>query len=99
MWSFIEVVQAARDSKIRFKGTPEVKTLKVTRNVDRKYILEKLFPSNREKFSTTGKNQIIVQKDNNRPQVNNYDPEFVSRVIKGSWNFLNKQHEHQTPRI
>lgn len=72
---------AARNSKNRAKGTLVKKSVVVTRNVMRDYLITKVLPSIKENWPEEYAGQtIFIQQDNARTHVSPTDPEFCAAV-------------------
>ncbi|XP_050207555.1 uncharacterized protein LOC126656972 [Mercurialis annua] len=69
---------AKRNSKNRIAGTLETKAIKnVTKDVIRKYLIEKILPSIREKWPENSSKIIYIQIDNAKPHISVNDDEFL----------------------
>ena len=84
-WAFVEYVAAKRSSKNRPKGTIEPKSLKVTRDVYREFLVHKVFPAIKDKWPRSyfdscrdRSKPIWVQQDNCRVHVSPDDPSIVA---------------------
>jgi hypothetical protein len=82
IWAFVKKTEAENDSKNRLKGTMELTSIIVTRNVMREYICEKvvssiaaLWPDNKE--------TIFIQQDNARTHILRDDPMFLASMKNG----------------
>jgi hypothetical protein len=67
------------DSKNRLKGTLELKSIVVTRDVMREYICEKVVPSIRALWPDN-KETIFIKQDNARTHILRDDPMFLAAV-------------------
>jgi hypothetical protein len=72
---------AKYNSKYRDKGTMELKTINVTRDVMREYLCEKVVPAIAELWPEDGpEGPIFIQQDNCRTHVLPDDPAFIAAV-------------------
>jgi hypothetical protein len=63
IWAFVKQTTAKNDSKNRLKGTLELKSIIITRDVMRKYICEKVVPSIAALWPDN-KETIFIQQNN-----------------------------------
>lgn len=79
IWPFVEWKEAERSSVNRPRGTMELKPISVTRDVYRKYIIEKLLPAVYEKFprERMRRQVIYLQQDNPNSHFAPNDPEWI----------------------
>ncbi len=84
-WAFVEYVAAKRSSKNRPKGTIEPKSIKVTRDVYREFLVGKVFPAIKDKwprsFFASSRDRsapIWVQQDNCCVQVSPDNPSIIA---------------------
>lgn len=85
---------AQRSSRNRPAGTMETKPVpKITRDVMRNMMVQKLLPAIREKWPGTTKH-VLIQYDNTKLHVDINDPEFVSAAKEGDWDI---QLQYQPP--
>lgn len=79
MWPFVEWEQARRSSVNRPRGTWELKPVSITRDVYRKYMIEKVLPAIYEKFPRDRSRQqvIYIQQDNPNSHFKPDDIEWV----------------------
>ncbi|KAE8781434.1 hypothetical protein D1007_45294 [Hordeum vulgare] len=76
-WAFVEETEAVRKSQNRAKGTKELKSVKVTRNVSRDYLINKVIPAIRDKWPDEDEGAtIFIQQDNVKPHVLPNDVSF-----------------------
>lgn len=94
----VERVPTQRGSKNRPKGTMETRpTTSVTQGIVREIIINKVFPSIRDKIPKKhcgGGRVVWVQQDNSKPHVLPNDPDISQAGIAGGWNIKIK---HQPP--
>jgi hypothetical protein len=83
VWPFVKEMPAQRKSDNRPRGTLETKTIKVTRDVMREFIIDKLLPAIQAcwPLEDAGKT-IYIQQDNARPHILPDDEEFQKAVLK-----------------
>uniref|UniRef100_A0A8I6X937 Uncharacterized protein n=1 Tax=Hordeum vulgare subsp. vulgare TaxID=112509 RepID=A0A8I6X937_HORVV len=80
-WAFVEETEAVRKSKNRAKGTKELKSVKVTRNVSRDYLINKVIPAIQDKWPDEDEGAtIFIQQDNAKPHVLPNDVSFREAV-------------------
>ena len=78
IWPFVKKVVAKRSSKNREAGTEEVKPVKVTKNVYREFMVEKVIPAIKEKWpDRRERKQIRVQHDNAPSHFKKNDPVWL----------------------
>jgi hypothetical protein len=81
IWAFVTETAAKNNSKNRDKGTIELKTVIVTRDVMREYLCEKVVPAIAELWPDDGhEGPIFIQQDNARTHVLPDDPAFIAAV-------------------
>ena len=69
-WAFVEETEALRRSHNRERGTIELKSVKVTRNVCRDYLINKVIPAIQDKWPDEDEGTtIFIQQDNAKPHV------------------------------
>jgi hypothetical protein len=79
VWAFVTKTPAKNNSKNRPKGIIELKSLVVTRDMMREYLLEKVIPAIHAQWPDD--NEIIfIQHDNSRTHVKGDDLAFQSAV-------------------
>jgi len=82
-WVFVQEKPAIKNSKHRDKGTLELKPLKVTRDVMREYLCEKLIPAIQDQWPDEDeKRTIFIQQDNAKPHLLPNDEVFREVVEK-----------------
>jgi hypothetical protein len=70
VWPFIKEIPAQRKSKNRPRGTLETKSITVTRDVMRDFIIDKLLPAIQATWPAEDAGQtIFIQQDNARPHI------------------------------
>ncbi|KAE8773630.1 hypothetical protein D1007_54101 [Hordeum vulgare] len=80
-WAFVVETEEQRTSQNRYRGTMELKSLKVTRPVCRDYLINKVIPAIEDKWPDDDDGTtIFIQQDNGRPHVPPNDPEFREAV-------------------
>ena len=81
VWAFVKETPAARRSEYRPRGTLEIKSVIVTRDVMREYICEKVVPAIQDLWpdEDVGKT-FFIQQDNARTHVKPTDPVFLQVV-------------------
>ncbi|KAH6804494.1 hypothetical protein C2S51_032741 [Perilla frutescens var. frutescens] len=83
IWPFVSYEPAKRKCKNRAAGTMEAKPIvSVTKDVIRSYVLTKLLPSIKEKWSSSSSRTIFIQQDNARPHLDINDAHFVEEAQK-----------------
>lgn len=82
IWPFVHKVQAQRSSVNRPKGTWETKTLNITKEVYRDFIIGKVLPAIYEKFPRNRSRQQVVsiQQDNPNTHFREDDEEWQAAV-------------------
>jgi hypothetical protein len=82
-WAFVKETAALKKSKNRPKGTLELKSVKVTRDVMRDYLIKKLIPAIQEKWPDEDEGRTIwIQQDNAKPHVLPDDLDFRNAVAQ-----------------
>ncbi|KAE8780254.1 hypothetical protein D1007_46649 [Hordeum vulgare] len=80
-WAFVEETEAVRTSQNRARGTKELKSVKVTRNVSRDYLINKFIPAIQDKWPHEDEGaKIFIQQDNVKPHVLPNDVYFREAV-------------------
>ena len=80
MWPFAQQVPAERNSVNRPRGTLEWKEMKVTKEVYRQFLHEKLVPAIKERFPRREGQTIYIQQDNARPHIQ--PEEFSTKLLQ-----------------
>ena len=81
IWAFVQMIPAARRSQNRPRGTLELKSERVTRDVMRKMLCEKLIPAIQDKWPDEDYSRtIFIQQDNAKPHVHPTDQIFRDAV-------------------
>lgn len=100
IWPFVQWVEAARNSRNRPAGTLELKSCNVDREVYREFLVQKVFPSIRDKFPTEWKeHKIHVQQDNARPHVSHNDEEVVAAGATDGWDIVLRNQPPNSPDL
>ena len=87
IWPIVEEYEARRSSCNRPKGTILLQSVTMNRELYKKFIIEHLIPSIKEKWPVSQKNQVIwVQQDNERPHLPVNDPDVVKAGTSDGWN-------------
>jgi hypothetical protein len=96
MFSFMTEKVAVRGSHNCLRGTLETKPLSVTRIVSQEYLIEKVLPTIKEKWSMEDRlSPTFIQQDNAKTHVLPHDPEFLDAVAAGGRNIrLSCQHSN-----
>jgi hypothetical protein len=82
-WAFVKETPAIKKSKRRPKGTLEVKTVKVTRDVMRNYMCELVIPAIQDKWPDEDEGRtIFIQQDNAKPHLLPHDEGFRQAVAQ-----------------
>ncbi|KAH9138153.1 hypothetical protein AeRB84_017485 [Aphanomyces euteiches] len=87
-WPLIESTVAKRNSRNRVAGSPVLSTLTVTRDLYRKYLVEKVFPAIKSKWTWLDEdavNDVFLQQDNARPHVRVDDPVITAAGESDGW--------------
>ncbi|XP_026429052.1 uncharacterized protein LOC113358882 [Papaver somniferum] len=81
IWPFVVKEAAKRSSKNRKAGTMETKAMKsVEKEVMRCFLIEKLLPAIKKKWSFNNYNKIFIQQDNAKPHVHENDIKIMEAV-------------------
>ena len=98
IWAFVTESPAQRTSENRDKGTLELKSLKVTRDVMRYYMCEKLIPAIQERWPDEDEGRTIyIQQDNATPHILPDDPVFRQVVEQSDLNIKLLQQPPNSP--
>ena len=82
-WAFVEEKAAVRTSQNRIRGTKELKNVKVTRNVMRDYLCNKVIPAIQDKWPDEDIGRTIyIHQDNAKPHVLPNDVGFQEAVAQ-----------------
>ncbi|KAH9114805.1 hypothetical protein AeMF1_008349 [Aphanomyces euteiches] len=101
-WPFTEVKGEQRSSKNRPAGTPIVQTGTVTRDVYRRFLLDKVYPAIKSKWvwpDDRNGGVILVQQDNARPHVAPDDPEVLAAGQESGWSIRMMNQPAQSPDL
>ena len=81
MWPFVETVLAKQSSRNRPAGTPELAGVKVTKEVYKRFIIDKVIPAVYEKWPERPPFQLIMQHDNSPSHLIVSDPDVFSSML------------------
>jgi hypothetical protein len=82
-WAFVKNTPALKRSKLRPKGTIEIKSVKVTRDVMRDYLCQLVVPAIQDKWPDEDVGRTIyIQQDNAKPHVLPNDEGFRQAVAQ-----------------
>lgn len=96
VWAFIKETPAKKDSKNRLKGTKELKSVTVTRNVMREYLCEKVIPAIEAQWPEDNRT-IYIQQDNARTHVPPDDSDFLAAVAESELDIRLMQQPANSP--
>ena len=82
IWPFVKLAPAVKNSKNRDKGTLEVKSVIVNREVMRDYLCNKVIPAIEAIWPDDDEGTVYIQQDNARTHVLPTDPAFRAAVEK-----------------
>jgi hypothetical protein len=82
VWAFVKETPALKNSKNRDKGTIEIKSVTVNRDVMRAYLCEKVIPAIEILWPEGDERTIYIQQDNARTHVLPSDPAFIAAVAE-----------------
>jgi hypothetical protein len=83
IWPFVKEIPAARKSDNRPKGTLELKSIKVNRDIMRQFLIEKVLPAIVEAWPAEDVGQtILIQQDNATPHILPSDKQFKEAVAE-----------------
>ncbi|CAL5044632.1 unnamed protein product [Urochloa decumbens] len=87
IYAFVTTEPAKRKSPNRPRGTPITKPItSVTRDVIRRYMIDKLLPDIKAKWPAEGRHETIwIQQDNCRSHIPVDDPEFCAAAQSDGW--------------
>jgi hypothetical protein len=81
IWPFVEKVPAQRASRNRARGTLITKSISVTKEVYKTFIMEKVLPAIEEKWPQCHRDMTIkLQQDNAKPHRIHNDPELLEHM-------------------
>ncbi len=87
IWPLVEECEAKRDSCNRSKGTILLQSLTMDRALYKKFLLEQVIPSIKQKWPIGQKKQLIyIQQDNAKPHLPINDPDIVQAGTSDGWN-------------
>jgi hypothetical protein len=98
IWAFMKETTAKNDSNNRLKGTLELKSIVVTRDMMREYICEKVVPSIAALWPDN-KETIFIQQDNARAHILRDDPTFLATVKEMGWDIRLMQQPANSPDL
>jgi hypothetical protein len=82
-WAFVKNTPALKRSKLRPKGTIEIKSVKVTRDVMRDYMCNLVIPAIQDKWPDEDEGRtIFIQQDNAKPHLLPHDAGFREAVAQ-----------------
>jgi hypothetical protein len=82
-WAFVKETPAPKKSKLRPKGTLELKNVKVTRDVMREYMCNLVIPAIQDKWPDEDEGTtIFIQQDNAKPHLLPHDDGFRQAVAQ-----------------
>uniref|UniRef100_A0ACD5XP25 Uncharacterized protein n=1 Tax=Avena sativa TaxID=4498 RepID=A0ACD5XP25_AVESA len=82
-WAFVQETPAQKNSKNRDKGTLELKPVKVTRDVMREYLCQKVIPAIQERWPDEDVGRTLyIQQDNAKPHLLPSDEVFRQVVAE-----------------
>ena len=82
-WAFVEETPAKKKSKNRDRGTLELKSMNVNRDVMRRYLCEKVVPAIQDVWPDEDEGRtIFIQQDNARPHVLPNDKGFAEAIAQ-----------------
>jgi hypothetical protein len=97
-WAFVKEVAALKKSKNRPKGTLELKTVIVNREVMREYMCKKLIPAIQDKWPDEDlRRTIFIQQDNAKPHILSDDADFQEAVAQSDLNIQLVQQPPNSP--
>ncbi|KAG2634225.1 hypothetical protein PVAP13_2NG155506 [Panicum virgatum] len=87
IYAFVTTEPAKRKSPNRPRGTPITKPItSVTRDVIRRYLIDKMLPDIKAKWPAEGRHETIwIQQDNCRSHIPVDDPEFCAAAQADGW--------------
>ncbi len=106
-WPLVTQVEAKRNSKNRPAGTMETKTIIVTKEVYREFLITKIIPAIRQKWPLSyfddphldRSKTIWIQQDNARVHVNPNDKAVVVAGKRGGWDIRVKNQPANSPDL
>nr|XP_051221151.1 uncharacterized protein LOC127339328 [Lolium perenne] len=97
-WPFVTETAAVRRSENREKGTLELKSMKVNRDVMRDFMCNKVIPTILDKWADEDAGRTIyIQQDNATPHIKPNDPAFVQVVAQTDLNIVLLQQPPNSP--
>ncbi len=103
-WPFVVQQEAKRNSKNRPKGTMETKSLRVTKEVYRDFLVRKIIPAIRKKWPLSyfddylnRSKTIWIQQDNARVHVSPTDAAVVQAGMQGGYDIRVKNQPANSP--
>ncbi|ETV94901.1 hypothetical protein H310_11552 [Aphanomyces invadans] len=84
-WHFTEVVPAQRRSVRRDAGTPDMKTIPVTRDTYKAMLIQHVIPAIRAKWPVAESRSVKIQQDNARPHVPPLDADVIAACKADGW--------------
>ncbi len=103
-WAFVCYEPAKRNSKYRPAGTLCAKSISVTRDVSRTYLIEKVIPEIKKRWPRSyfdgpqdRRRPIFIQQDNAKAHVLENDPQVVLAGTSGGWSICIKNQPPNSP--
>ena len=97
IWPFLEEVPAKKASKNRAKGTMELKTVNITKEVYRDMMISKILPAIRQRWPDGNTFSIEIQQDNARPHIDPKDEHFLREASRDGFNIIMTCQPAQSP--
>lgn len=97
-WAFVTETAAVRRSENREKGTLELKSMKVNRDVMRDFMCQKVIPAIQDKWPDEDAGRTsYIQQDNATPHIRPNDPVFLQVVAQTDLNIVLIQQPPNSP--
>ncbi|ETW01378.1 hypothetical protein H310_06928 [Aphanomyces invadans] len=101
-WALVEESKALRSSVNRPAGARVIKTLTVTREIYREYLIKSVIPAIKEKWvwpAGVQVGEIVIQQDNARPHVLENDVAVIRAGQSGGWSIVVRNQPAKSPDL
>ena len=98
LFPFVERVQAQRASVNRPRGAPIIRSVPVTKDRYREFLVEKVVPAIKEKWPDRGR-RIVIQQDGASSHIEDNDAAFEAVARTGLWNISLETQPAKSPDL
>ena len=98
LFPFVERVRAQRASVNRPRGAPIIRSVPVTKDRYREFLVEKVVPAIKEKWPDRER-RVVIQQDGASSHIDDDDPEFEAVARTGNWNISLETQPAKSPDL